>query len=103
MSEHKVDFESIPWQSPMAGVRCKINRRDGMQLRLVEYTGEMEAHWCDKGHVGYVLQGRLEIRFEEEVVVVNPGDGIFIPTGSEHRHMARALTDVVRVVFVEDA
>ena len=103
MSQYRADFDSLPWRSPMGGVRCKVSRHNGRQLRLVEYTTAMDEHWCDKGHAGCVLEGRLEIRFAEETVVFGPGDGIFIPTGSDHRHMARVLTDVVRVVFVEDA
>jgi hypothetical protein len=27
---------------------------------------------------------------------------VFIPSGAEHRHMAKALTDVVRAIFVEE-
>ena len=34
--------------------------------------------------------------------IYNPGDGIFIPSGPEHKHMGRALTDLVRAVFVEE-
>ena len=32
-----------------------------------------------------------------------PGDGIFIAAGPEHGHKAMVLTDVLRVVLVEDA
>ena len=102
MSQYKVDFESIPWETPTAGLRYKAERRGGRQLRVVEYTREMEPHWCDKGHIGCVLEGRFEIRFEGETAVFNAGDGVFIPPGPEHRHMGAALSDVVRVVFVED-
>lgn len=103
MSRYRVDFDSIEWDSPMVGVRGKIDRQDGKQLRLVEYTDDMPPHWCEKGHIGYMLAGRFEIAFEDEVVTFEPGDGIFIPSGPEHKHMARTLTDMVRVVFVEDA
>jgi len=72
-------------------------------LRLVEYTPDLAPHWCERGHTGYLLEGRLEITFDNGVHVFEPGDGIFIPAGAEHRHMGRALTDTVRVVFVEDA
>jgi hypothetical protein len=36
-------------------------------------------------------------------VVYNPGDGVFIPSGSEHKHMGRVLSDFVNVIFVEEA
>jgi len=62
----------------------------------------MELHWCEKGHTGYVLAGQFEIRFPGEVQIFKEGDGVFIPAGPEHKHMGRALTDVVRAIFVED-
>ena len=102
MDQYRVDFESLPWESPMGGVRFKAVTHEGRRLRLVEYTKEMEPHWCEKGHVGCILGGRFEIRFDRVTEIFNSGDGVFIPSGREHRHMARALTDVVRAVFVED-
>lgn len=102
MSPYKVDFEALEWQIPMDGVRFKAHVRDGRRLRLVEYTPAMPPHWCDKGHFGIVLEGRFEIRYDHETVVYEPGDGVFIPSGNEHRHMGRAMTDVVRIAFVED-
>jgi quercetin dioxygenase-like cupin family protein len=44
----------------------------------------------------------LEIEFQDGVTIFEQGDGVFIPDGEEHKHKARALTAVVRVVFVED-
>ena len=103
MSQYKVDFDSLPWETPMDGLRFKACKHGDRQLRLVEYTRDMAPHWCEKGHVGYALDGRLEIQFENETVVFNPGDGIFIPPGPDHMHMGKVCSDVVRVVFVEDA
>jgi uncharacterized cupin superfamily protein len=72
-------------------------------LRLVEYAYEMEPHWCDRGHLGYLIEGRFEIEFANGLWVFQAGDGVTIPNGHENRHRARVLTDVVRAVFVEDA
>jgi quercetin dioxygenase-like cupin family protein len=102
MSQYKVEFDSMSWETPMEGLRFKATRQNGRQLRLVEYTKDMEPHWCEKGHIGYLLAGRFEIKFEGETAVYNPGDGIFIPSGPEHKHMGRAVTDLVRAVFVEN-
>jgi quercetin dioxygenase-like cupin family protein len=52
--------------------------------------------------MGYVLQGAIEIQFENEVRIYSSGDGISIPHGQEHIHMARVLSDTVTVIFVED-
>ena len=83
-------------------MRVKECRHEGRLLRLVEYTPGMEAHWCEQGHTGYVVDGRLEVSFPAETVVFESGDGVVIPSGPEHRHRGRALTEVVRIVFVED-
>lgn len=55
-----------------------------------------------KGHTGYIINGRFEIEVQDEVIIFEKGDGVFIPDGAEHKHRAKALTDVVRAVFVED-
>lgn len=103
MGQYKVDFESIPWETPASGVKFKAYEQNGRKLRLVEFTKEfVEPDWCTKGHIGYILEGQMEIDFDGEKVVFGLGDGIFIPAGEEHKHKARVLTDVVRVFLVED-
>lgn len=86
----------------MPGLRHKVFEHGERRLRLVEYTEEMEPHWCENGHVGCVLAGCLEIEFAAETLAFSPGDGVFIPSGREHRHMGRVLSGPVRVLFVEE-
>jgi len=102
MKSYKIDFRRLDWESPMEGVRQKAFTEGGKRLRLVEYTRAMPAHWCERGHFGYILEGELEIEFEDATYVFKSGDGVFIPDGAEHRHRARVLTDTVTVIFVED-
>jgi quercetin dioxygenase-like cupin family protein len=103
MEQYKVDFESTPWESPMTGVRFKAYEQDGKKLRLVEFAKEfMEPDWCRKGHIGYVLEGQLEVNFDGKVIVFGPGDGVFIPAGEKHKHKGRVLTNKVKVFLVED-
>ena len=99
---YKADFEAMKWEKPLKGMQCKRVLHHGRQLRLVEYTPEMEPHWCDKGHVGMVLSGEMEIEFPDDTIHYKTGDGVFLPAGWDHRHRARILTDTVRVIFVED-
>ena len=64
MMDFKVDFDSMEWQSRREGARFKLFRHGARQLRLVEFTsGEPDPHWCDLGHIGFVLSGGLEIDF----------------------------------------
>lgn len=102
MQDYLIEFASIPWDSPSPGVRQKIITGHDKCLRLVEYSQAMPPHWCEKGHFGYILEGSLEIQFADAGLVFRPGDGVFIPGGAEHRHMAKALTEVVWAVLVED-
>lgn len=102
MRQYKIDFSSIHWRCPAAGVRFKAYKQDGKKLRLVEFDrGFIEPDWCTNGHVGYVLEGQIEISFDGETIVFGPGDGLFIPTGEEHKHKGRALTDTVKIILVE--
>jgi quercetin dioxygenase-like cupin family protein len=98
---YKADFNKLPWQSPIEGVRHKYLDQDGTRMRLVEYTRAMPLHWCEKGHYGYLIEGQMEIEFENEKILYNPGDGIFIPDGPEHRHRGKVLNEKVLVFFVE--
>ena len=101
MPPHKIDFSSLAWQVPIPGVRQRAVQDESFRLRFVEYSPQMEPHWCEKGHFGYILDGRFEIEFPDETTIFEPGDGVFIPDGHEHRHRAKALTEHVTVVFVE--
>ncbi len=101
MTSRKVDFDTLAWESPMPGVRHKVQVVGDRKLRLVEYSSRMAPHWCAVGHFGRILSGRFEITFDDGTEIFEPGDGVMIPDGEAHRHMARALTDTVEALFVE--
>ena len=101
--QYRVAFGSMPWDQAAPGVRHKVYEQDGRRLRLAEFTEEfVEAEWCVNGHIGYVLEGRIEIDFNGNLVLLEAGDGLFIPAGEEHKHKARILTDRARVILVEE-
>ena len=103
MTCFKVDFEALEWQTSLPGARFKVYREGARQIRLLEFTSEfVEPQWCEKGHVGLVLEGALELDFHGRVVRYSAGSGLFIPGGSSSAHKARALTPIVRLVLVED-
>ena len=95
-------FRDLPWQSAGVGARQKQVALAGRQLRLLELTPALiHPEWCGKGHAGYVLEGRLELRFRTGVVRCEAGEGFLIPTGEEHAHIPRALTDRVTLFVVD--
>jgi len=101
--QYLIDFDHLPWESPMAGLRFKAVGHGGTRVRLVEYTEDMEPHWCEKGHLGCILAGSFQIEFPSETLVFESGHAVFIPAGDEHRHRARVLSGPVRALFVEEA
>jgi len=99
-----IPFEEMPWQSDLTGHRFKAVQHNGRQLRILELTPEFEeVDWCLRGHIGMVLEGVLELEFEDKTQTYRPGDGYILPAGQDNRHKAKALTPIVRVVMVEDA
>lgn len=100
--EYRIRFDALDWITPIEGVRCKIHTGGQRQLRLVEYSKAMPPHWCEKGHTGCILQGQFEIEFEHETQVFHAGDGVFIPDGPAHKHRAKALSDTVTALWVEN-
>jgi ethanolamine utilization protein EutQ (cupin superfamily) len=103
MEKYKIDFRKMPWETSAVGVRFKAHEQDGRKLRLAEFTKEfIEADWCIKGHIGYVLEGQMEIDFDGKVIIFDPGDGLFISAGEKHKHKAKVLTDTLKIILVED-
>lgn len=100
--KYKIDFNGLEWETPMQGVKHKYLDQDNLRMRLVEYSNDMPPHWCERGHNGYVLEGEMEIEYDEDKIIYKNGDGIFIPPGKEFRHKARIISDKVLVFFVEN-
>lgn len=100
---YRVVFDSVEWQAPMRGARFKVVPIGPRRIRLVEFTNEFEEpQWCERGHVGLVLQGELEIDFQGGIVRYPEGTGIAIPAGPSHGHKARSVTPLSRLFLVED-
>ena len=93
-TEHKGETGIAYWQTV---------EFQGLRIRIVEYSaGYLADHWCEKGHYGYILDGTFEIEFQNKKVVYQTGDGVFIPEGKNHKHRAKALTEFVKVIFIEN-
>ena len=55
MTGRCIGFDELEWNSPLPGVRHKIQSDGKKVLRLVEYSSTMEPHWCERGQLGYLL------------------------------------------------
>ena len=103
MSAYKIDFNEMAWQQIRPDVRQKVYCEGSRQIRLVEFeTSEGTEHWCETGHIGYVLKGSLSISFDGEVISFAAGDGLFIPSGAASRHRSVAIAAGTRLLMIED-
>ena len=104
MSIFRVDFDSMAWQAGRPGVRHKVYQEGSRLIRLVEFdTNEGDPHWCDRGHIGLVLAGGLDIEFDGTVLSFSAGDGLFIPPGAASSHRGLTIAPGTRLILVEDA
>jgi ethanolamine utilization protein EutQ (cupin superfamily) len=103
IDEVKVRFSEIPWESPGVGVRFKAFTRNGKRIRLVEFTNEfIEEDWCENGHIGYVLEGTLEVSFPQGTMQFSAGDGVFIAGGDAEKHKAAVIGEKATLILVEE-
>ena len=103
MERYKIEFDSIPWEISADGAISKAYKKNGKKVRLVEFTDKfVETDWCTKGHIVYIIEGKLEVNFDGNVVIFNTGDVLFIPPGEKDKHKGKALTKIVRMLFVEE-
>ena len=101
--QHRAEFDKLEWETPTKGIRHKYIDQNNVRMRLVEYSysKEMPRHWCEKGHYGYLIEGQMEIEYENETIIYDLGDGIFIPEGPDHKHRGRVLSEKALVFFIE--
>lgn len=103
MEQHRILFDELEWQDGIRGARFKVFRDGTRQLRLLEFTSEfVEPDWCEKGHVGIVMAGELEIDFHGRLLSYPEGSAIFIPSGAESGHKARSISAVTQLFLVEE-
>jgi len=101
--KYKIEFENIPWESPAKGIKFKRYIQNNRAIRLVEFSNDfIESDWCSKGHIGYILNGQVEIDFNGNKIVFGPGDGLFIPEGTENKHKAKIISEKVITILIED-
>lgn len=95
-------FELIDWaelaKSEHLGETGSANERSvsfgELRLRLVEYSpGYTPDHWCERGHILFVLRGELTIRFANgHDHRLDAGMACRIGSSAEVPHQALSLT-----------
>ena len=89
MNNYLINFHALNWKQPAKGARYKEYCEGSQKIRLVEFTDELiEKDWCTKGHVGYVLDGKMSVDFNGRILNFKKGDGIIISEGDDNKHKA---------------
>jgi hypothetical protein len=73
-----------------------------LRVRQVEYTpGYLADHWCDRGHVLYVLEGELETELKDgRRFTLRPGMGYEVSDFGDSPH--RSSTRTGAKLFIVD-
>ena len=87
MNDILINFKRMKWENPAPGIRYKECIKDNQKIRLVEFSEQFkEVDWCMKGHVGYVIEGKISINFSGSIIDFKSGDGLFISEGEGNKH-----------------
>lgn len=103
MSEKKIDFEKVVWEETSPHFRSKSFEQNNKKVRIVELKkGLHHPDWCETGHIGYVLEGELNIDFDGEILNYKRGDILFIAPGQNEKHIPIPKSEKVLLLLVEE-
>ncbi len=75
-----------------------VGRYNGNELRVAKLDGPFDWHsHTDTDELFLVIRGRLRIQFRDGEAVLDAGDLIVVPAGTEHRPVADALCEVMLI------
>ena len=91
-TEHKGDTGVATWRTRQFG---------DIRVRMVEYSpGYLADHWCDRGHVLYVLEGELVSELKDgRKFTLTPGMSYQVADGAEAH---RSSTQIGARLFIVD-
>jgi quercetin dioxygenase-like cupin family protein len=110
MRMHEIPFGTTVWADVPAtrhpgetGVAHWRTRQFGdIRVRMVDYSpGYLADHWCEKGHILLVLEGRLETELADgRRVVLVAGESYQVADGAEP-HRSRTGPEGARLFIVD--
>ena len=99
MSYTALPFASVGWTAGAHALEKK-KRVEGQPAVLLEFApGFEDSHWCERGHVIYVLAGALDLVLDERTERVHAGNGCVLEPNTRHR-AANAGSIPVRLLVV---
>ena len=81
--------------------RWRTREFSGIRVRVVEYSpGYRADHWCEKGHILYVLDGVLQTELGDgRTVTLTPGTSYQVADGAQPH---RSFTETGARLFIVD-
>ena len=87
MDSSLICFDDMDWEVPFRGVEQKVYSDGNQRLRLLKFKDDfIEDQWCLCNHVGYVLNGEMNVDFNGTIRCFKKGDGLWIKKGEESKH-----------------
>lgn len=113
MTRHNDEPRSVPlneaeWSEAEAGVREREAEVEGARWAVVEYEpGAGRAEWCEDGHRGYVVVGRIEYEFDDsrQPLVASEGEAFRLPPAGlgDGAHRGRnPASETTRLFLIDD-
>lgn len=72
---------------------ARVRQFGDVQVRLVEYSpGYVGDHWCNKGHIAFVVAGQMQIERRDGTIWIVPAGTTWLAAdndGSPHRACSR--------------
>jgi quercetin dioxygenase-like cupin family protein len=85
MAHEKVSYARLDWKAGSHPLERKKAGGLGGAVLLRFEPGFADPNWCEGGHAGYVLEGRLCLELAETRLDVDAGEGFVVDAGTRHR------------------
>ena len=95
-----IQFKNIAWAKPSKGMEQKVYTDENKRMRLVKFNDDfIEKDWCTNGHIGYVIEGEMQIDFNRELKHYKKGEGLWINNGEKHKVIIAKGNHVFLILF----
>jgi uncharacterized cupin superfamily protein len=98
MAFTRVPFGSMPWEQGSHRLEKKKSLA-GRGIGLLEFApGFTDPTGCERSHIMYVVEGMIDLEFDEGLVTLSAGQCGVLDRGTRHR--AKNTGDEKAIVFV---
>lgn len=96
---NQVAIEKVNGLSGYANI--KTQEFGSIKIRHVDYSANYEAdHWCEKGHLVFVLSGQLSLEHKDNTIHTLNKDSVYVVGDDSMAHKAKSQVGA-RVLIVD--